>query len=493
MAITPTLFVTILASRNPETGNIEPEYTPAQVLWVDQSEGSDTVSNGLGVHGSEINPYETINKAQSVLQPSGEIHVKSGRYFEFTIDNPFVPVQALIHPVYAATAPRVSGTSAHPCVLRAAAGHEESVIIDGGDTYAGLVSAEKDNWIVSGIRFENCVEAGLASQGQAILVPDISRLSENWLVENCCVAGVSSQSANGNVSGIAPWGSRNWVIRNCLIHDIRRFDNEDSNRVACIQTYGAINLQLQNVHGYDADYGLFVKDHFIYPDLVTTYQGTTIDSCRFETRSVPIYFSVRGGDTAHMGDTVIRNSIAHHTGVEAGNSAVYCHMNGGLEQSTKITIQNCILRVPESGTTSGFFVSGVADARYIDCIMVNGASQIITVNEGEPTLLTQCDRNAYSVFNNVRLNAFGAGDTNRNWTNWRLSVAGDPSSLGVSNPDSLSVIASTSDMFIDMELGDYRFKAGSPTIGLAGGGLNAGCYQTNLEHIGLLPTYSAGV
>ena len=485
MAFTPTLFVTILASRNPETGLIEPPYTPAQVLHVKKT-GNDTTGTG-----TFANPYLTINKAQSMLQPSGEIHVYAGRYFESTVANPYVPAQVLMSPVYAATAPRVSGTLAHPCVLRAAAGEEGSVIIDGGGTLAGLVSEAKDNWYLYGLRFENCMNAGIASQGQAVLVPVISSLSENWTVENCCVTGVDSESTGGNVSGIAPWGTRNWTIRNCKIYDIRRNAGMGANRVACIQTYGAINLVLENFDGYGADYGFFAKDHFLYPDLVTTYQGATIRNCRFKTGSVPMYFSIRGTDTAQMGDTLIENTIMHHLGTDSGNSVIYCEMGGALGQSTKLDVKNCVLHAPSS-TTVGVFASGVADVRYTDSIMVNGSVQIQMLNQGRPTLLTQCNRNAYTAFNFARMNTFGAGEIYYDWTAWKAATIGNPSSLGLSNPDSLSIISSSAAMFMDISADDYRFKAGSPAIGLGTGGTNAGCYQTNSEYIGLLPTYSAG-
>ena len=184
MAFTPTLFAQILASRNPETGNIEPPYTPAQILHVKKT-GNDATGTG-----TFANPYLTINKAQSMLQPSGEIWVYAGRYFESTVANPYVPVQELMFPVNAATAPRISGTIAHPCVLRAAAGEEGLVIIDGGGTLAGLVTYAKSNWIISGIRFENCMNAGIGSQGGAVLTPNLANLSNNWRIENCLIKGV---------------------------------------------------------------------------------------------------------------------------------------------------------------------------------------------------------------------------------------------------------------------------------------------------------------
>jgi len=492
MAIVRTLFFTILASRNPETGNIEPPYTPAQVLWVDQSIGSDTVSNGLGPHGSEINPFATFNRAHSVLQPSGEIHAKAGRYFESTVDNPFVPDQVLATSVFAATAPLISGTIFHPCVMRAASGHEGSVIIDGGGEYAGLVTEAKSYWHIYGLRFENCMNAGIASLGGAVLTPDFSRISGNWLVENCCVTSVDSYSTSGNVSGIAPWGTQDWVIRNCKIYDIRRNAGVDANLVANIQTYGAINLFVQNCHFEQADFGFFAKDHFLYPDLVTPYKGATFDSCYMDTRSRPFYLGVRGGGTAHCGETIVRNCILRNRGSgEGGGATVSAEMGAGLEQSTDLLVEHCIIRADDP-TTKLSVISGFANVRLKNNINIGGLNQIQINNQGHPTVLTECNNNAYADFDYARMNANGAGDINLSWAVWPTSVAGVPSSLGVSNPDSLSVISTPAAMFIDMDADDYRFKAGSPTIGLAGGGLNAGCYQTNLEHIGLLPTYSAG-
>lgn len=490
MAIVRTLFFTILGSRNPETGNIEPPYTPAQVLWVDQAEGSDTVSNGLGPHGSEINPYETIAKAQSVLQPSGEIHVKAGRYFESTVGNPFVPQQVLLHPVYAATAPLINGTIFHPCVLRAAAGHEGSVIIDGGGVYAGLVTEAKSYWRLYGLRFENSMNAGIAAIGGATLDLDPSTLSVGWTIENCCVTSVDSYSTGGNVSGIAPWGTKDWVIRNCKIYDIRRNAGVGANLVAGVQTYGAINLVIENCYFDDADFGFFAKDHLLDPDTGQPYKGATIRNSHFKTRSRPFYLGVRGAATAHCGQTIAQNCIFHHTGFDGGGGVVVAEMGAGLEQSTQLIIENCVLRADDP-TTKLTVVSGFADFKSRNNINVGGLNQIQINDQGWTTLLTESNRNAYTAFEG-RLNAFGAGDASYNFTNWKALIAGAKSTLGYSNPDSLSVISTPSAMFIDMGADDYRFKAGSPTIGLAGVGLNAGCYQTNLENIGLTPNYSAG-
>jgi len=484
MAFTPTLFVTILASRDPETGLIQPPYTPAQVLHVMKT-GNDTTGNG-----TFANPYLTVNKAMSVLQPSGEIHVYSGRYFEFTVSNPYVPQQVLLHPVYAATAPLINGTIFHPCVLKAAAGHEGSVIIDGGGVYAGLVTQAKSYWSLYGLRFENCMNAAIASIGGATLNLDPSTLSVSWTIENCCAKSVDSYSDKGNVSGIAPWGSKDWVIRNSKISDIRRNAAEDSNLVASIQTYGAINLIVENCYFEDADFGYFAKDHLLDPDTGLPYKGATIRNSHFKTRSRPFYLGVRGGATAHCGQTIAQNCIFHHTGFDGGGGVVVAEMGAGLEQSTQLIIENCVLRADDP-TTKLTVVSGFADFKNRNNIHIGGLNQIQINDQGWTTLLTESNRNAYTAFEG-RLNAFGAGDASYNFTNWKALVAGAKSTLGYSNPDSLSVISTSAAMFIDMDAGDYRFKAGSPTIGLAGGGLNSGPYQTNLEHIGLLPTYSAG-
>lgn len=491
MAFIPTLLATVVG--NFVNGTLQPDYTPAQVLFVDKT-GSDTVSNGLGVHGSEINPFLTINKAQSVLQPSGEIHVKAGRYFESTVGNPFVPQQVILFPIYAATAPLINGTDAHPCVLRAAEGHEGLVIIDGGGGYTGIFAAKKSNWVISGIRVENCMNGGIVSSGGATLTPNLNDISSNWTVENCCITAIDSYDTGGNVSGISPWGTKDWVIRDCLIYDIRRHDSvgpPEPNRVAGIQTYCAINLHIENCYIHDADYGFFAKDHWLEDDLVTPYQGATIRKCHFKTRSVPVQFNTRGGNTAHMGDTLIDNSILHHTGVEDGNAALFCQMSAGLEQSTQLRIENCVLRAPLT-STAGLFVGGVGDVRKINCIDIGGALQLMVLDQGEPTLLTQCDHNAYTVFNGARMNTYGAADVTLNFAAWKIRAAGNPSTLGVGNPDANSFIAAAADMFVNVDSDDYRFKTGSPTIGTGIGGVNMGPYQTNLEHIGLTSEYSAG-
>jgi len=490
MGIQNPQLISLALALNPFNSKYESLFVP-QILHVKKT-GNDTTGTG-----SEANPFLTINKAMSVLVPSGQIWVYSTgtmtTYQETTVDNPYVPPAVWLDPAYSAVGLPINGTVAHPCILRAAPSHEGLVQISGSGTLGGIVSAAKRNWIISGIRVVDCSTFGIASQGHVVLTPNMNLLSHNFTIENCLVDNVSAASEFGNVSGIAPWGTLDWTIRNCRITNINRFTPTTGNLVACIQSYGAINLLVQNVTGNTADYGVSMKDFFLYPNLVDAYDGVTIEQCNFKTRILSVQFNIRGTDTAHAGKQVVRNNILHSLG-QGSFPTLYAEMGGALGQSTELLVENNIIRT-DNNTYGLTAFNAFNDIKFRNNIAVGGSVQIQTNNNtAKQTLITSCDRNAYSVFTQAILNRYGTGETTfSGLTNWKAATSGNPSTLGVTNPDNNSIVAATSAMFENMAADDYRVKAGSPTIGLAGGGLNSGCYQTNLENIGTLPTYSAGV
>ena len=124
-------------------GNMVVQPSDAKTWWVDGTDGSDAVNDGL----SEGRPFKTIRKAASMMRPGATCNIRQGIYRE------------TVKPVY-------TGVSGAPMVFQAYNG--ENVVISGADPITG--------WTAGGV-------AGKSSIYKAIMRWDLGRYYNQLLID----------------------------------------------------------------------------------------------------------------------------------------------------------------------------------------------------------------------------------------------------------------------------------------------------------------------
>lgn len=459
------------------------------VLLVSKS-GSDTTGNG-----SPGNEFLSVVKACSVATVGCTIQVKAnGRtktiYKEDTLSSPYAPDQYFFDtPV--AVGIRNSGAINNRCTLMAYPGDEGLVVIDGDNTHVGIHTNGFDFWNIYGLQIRNCQDLGIANQGQVPdHVPDLAYLSTGVIVENCYVANVHGL-AGGNISGIGPWGSKDWIIRNCFIDGVIV---TGSSVASAIQSYGAINLLVEHIAARNTQYGVFLKDHFTATESPRDpYPGVEVRYCDLKTLNASVKIGIRGQGSCEAGDQYFHHNIMYGQ-ADDSEGVISATMLGAFGQSKRLRIENNTIDI-QSSADAQLVASNWENINLLGNIFCGGNVSIYTLDQDYPgaiTRITSSDRNVFTNFKSV-LNTYSAFSTVFNsLEDWQAAVAGSPQHLGVSNPDANSISASASTLFVNRSTGNYALASGSAAIGRMADGSNAGAYQYGTEIIGLLPTYSAG-
>lgn len=448
--------------------------------------GNDTTGNG-----SLSTPYLTINKAMSVATQGCTIYVHAGTYYESTASSVYVDAQTWFgHPV--AVGMLVSGLSNNRCSLLAYPGDEGSVTLDGGTTQIGIHANDHDYWNVYGIRIKNCREEGIINNGQVPdHIPNLANLATGWRVENCLVDGVIGANGN-NVSGIAPWGTKDWIIRNCFIKNISA---EGSTVAAAIQTYGTINLLVEHLKTDGVEFGVFLKDHFISTDAPRTpYDGVEVRYCELKTLGSAINIGIRGTGSCEAGYQYIHHNVMY--GFDGTNDeAIQFRMGGAAGQSTRFRFSHNVVDI-EAGATIHLAGSAFNDIENEGNIYIGGSYVLATFyddSEGKVSRVTLSDYNLATTWQTV-MGLYGTSATFSNsLASWQARTIGSPIQVAVNNPDTNSAVVSVSGLFTNRAARDYTLAGGSTAIGYMADGSDAGAYQLGTEVIGLLSTYSAGV
>jgi len=480
MGIQNPQLISLILTFNPLSGRYESGYTP-QILHVKKT-GNDTTGDG-----SEPNPFLTINKAMSVLQNRGQIWVYEGTYAENTDTSPYVPTKLFGGATTCAISALVNGTKAHPCVLRAAPGHEGLVNITGEDNKYGIHTNNKDHWTVYGLRG---IDLRTNFAGQEGFVDQhgvpIASLAQGWRFENILVKHVVGASG-GNASGIGVWGSADLVIRNVKFRNIHA---EGGSQAAAIQMYGTTKCLIEHIDTDDCDYGVFQKDHI--DELPTApynpRPGAEIRYSKIKSDSYCLYYSISGDGSAASGD-----QYAHHNDItayrEVGANVIFAEMGGAASTSKKLRIKNNSINKMSTSGGSLFHVNRWEEFENEgNVILANG--QIITTPHATGGQITKSDYNAYSQFQAILKQYTDDVVNYGNLPAWQAALASASTALGVDNPDLHSVVSAT--LFNNAAAEDYTLAAGSPAIGIMPDGSDAGSRQYGTEIIGLTSEYTVG-
>lgn len=440
--------------------------------------------------GSASFPFLTIDKAAHVVQPGDTVYIHAGSYTELSSFS------------QCAVTCYTAGLVNNPITFMAWPGDEGTTYIDGGGTRMGVQTNNLSNLQFWGLRVRNGKTYGFNNWGQVgVEVPADNILSKNVLIENCHVHDIQGDWGV-NISGIGPWGTKNWIVRNTKIRNVSALPpsgGQNPTVTSGIQWYQAINLLIENVDT-DTQYGFSAKDHFL--DAVTPTRipsmGMTARFNKIKASHAGVRCSIRGGNTPEAGDQLVHNNLIFGLQNANAEGGIVGYMDGGTGQSKRLGIYNNTIDMTSAPNAP------VLEAQLFDAIeylgnVAIGSNLNLSIAYGHAvdykTLLTICDYNVYTaaqwILDRYSTNPNTAA-TYSTLNAWKALMAGDKASLGVNNPDQHSLVKASTDFFTDLAGGDYHPKAGGDLIGFLPDGFNAGCYQTGTETIGLLPRYSAG-
>jgi len=464
--------------------------------WVSKT-GSDT--NG-GTNG-DADSFLTIQRGVSVLGPGDTLNVRSGIYADDGGASPYRPAGLAASLCgWVASSSNVcinrDGTPGNPITIQAAPGEEGQVTIDGQGDKVAIHLQSSDYIRVRGFKIVNSWGRGIASWGQAgNHVADPSRLSVGVVVENNSIENTKGPFGT-NTSAIAMWGSQDWVVRNNYINSVEELNtNGTFNRPGSgIQSYGVINALVENNFIENVGNGIFWKDHFV-EDLAT--RGSVVESeIRYnviQASGRPISIGIRASGSPEAGENYIRNNILYGQSSAAG---VHVAMAGSFAQSAKVRIENNLIDGEGNTNSEGINVDASEDISVTGNIITRTASDAVytafssSTAAGRFPVLNESDYNIYDSSFRIVADRFSGADQGFNTLgSWQAKLASEVVSLNVDNPDTNSITANSSSLFIDLANKDYRNAPGSPALGFMPDGSNAGPYQFGNEVIGLLPNW----
>lgn len=465
--------------------------TPLNIVYVSTT-GSDS-NNGTSL----ATAYLTINKAISVATAGTAIKIKAGTYKEstvFTLSGSFFSLAAT-----------VDGTPANPIVLQAYEGDEGLVNLDGEGVRLGLLANYRDYWIVRGIRFINCFSHGIFNYDLGSWKtapnqdPPYSSFSVGWIVENCLIKGVISNTGE-NSSCISPWSTKDWVIRNNRLVGYSSTDgNANSNGVNGIQSYGGINLKVYHNDFVGVNYGLFLKDHYVRNSVTRGwYDETEVYLNKINAVGVAFCVGIRGTSSCESGNHYVHNNVMFGATGLFSDAYIKSDLGGAYLQSGRIRLENNVIDVGATNRT-GVFANSFIEYINKGNVFVGTNQELQFRTSGDVNhqgRLTYSDYNAYTTSFAARMNIFsvdGSDTTFSSLSSWNSAVAGTPTSLSVTNPDLHSLESTGTTIFQNYGTNDYRPAVGSSILSRMADGSNIGAYQIGTETMGILPTYTAGV
>jgi len=420
--------------------------------------------------------------------------------------------------------PRVSGTLGNNCTIMAAPGHEGLVQITGSSYVMGMHMNNKSYWTVWGLRFVGCFKHGIynpeantnldpGGSPPLLYVANDASVSYRCLIENCLFKDIytdqTTYSGVDNCSAISPWGTKNWVIRNCKINHV--YDIDPSKINSAIQAYAQAGLLVEYCD-IDSDRGVFIKDHWLSVTSPRTpyAQESEVRYSKFKTVYSAYYIGNKGTNTPESGRQKFHHNICNSVYYPGATSAVdeKFFVSGrqvygaGVQQSTYLDIYNNIFDRRAAANMGGINASGwkgvTSKGNIFICDLYQYFFQSPSNGNTFPlNQLTASDENIFvtSAFLN-KLQKFAPDELSvASLSSWQALTIGSTNArtLQVNNPDTHSLqLTSTAGLFTDINAGNYQSATGSPILGFMQNGTNAGAYQLGTETIGLLPVYSAG-
>lgn len=449
----------------------------AAEFWVSGSTGLDT--NNCSTQGAAC---KTIQRGISLLNPGDTLYIKAGTYIEDSSKTSFTKRCGWFDPVVASLCITKSGTADNPITISAAPGDERNVIIDSQTVRAGLQIQGHDHIVINGLTFKNQHTVGIANWGQAENnVADIARLAEGIVVQNSAFFNTHG-NAGGNISSIAMWGSKDWVVRNNLIDGVTA---GGSTVAAGIQSYGVINALIENNTIRNAGFGIFWKDHYV-KDLDTRelWQESEIRYNYIDVPKVGIRVSIRGANSPEAGHNHFHHNII--TGLTDSSFGIEYAMSGAFGISGKLTVNNNLIDGQGNTSTVGLSVDAAQELHAYGNIFrrLTVPLQLLKYSDTKLVKLAYADYNIYEPKVTIIVDRYS--DTTKQFNSlisWRDADTASLLTVSTDTPDSHSISVHSDTLFDD--LSKFTLHSNSPALHLLGQGRHAGPYETGREKIGV--------
>lgn len=440
-------------------------------LWVDPT-GNDGNSCQFD------NPCRTIQRGISLLEPGDTLNIRAGTYIERSDSSPDTAPCSWGGTTVSLCIPR-SGTPMAPITIQAAPGAERQVVLDNEGTRAAIHLLSNDYIAIRGLLVRDSYKVGLVNWGQAQNeVAEESGLSVGILVQENRFENTSGP-AGDNISSIAMWGSKDWVVLNNEIDGVTAVA---PTLASGIQSYGVINALIENNTIRNVDFGIFWKDHFVQ-DLATRtpWQESEIRFNDISARDTGVRVGIRGSGSVEAGNTQV-----HHNIIRAPNGFLG-GMAGAHSLSADLRIEHNVFDAEDAGGSACVSADSFRSAVVATNIMVRCdiGLELIDYSDGGNNYvrLTESNRNVWDVNFQIIVDRY-SGNTGvyGSLPTWRAVLSGQRRTVHVDHPDAASVAAAFAALFANTT--NYRNLSGSPAVGLAGPGRNAGPYEFGNEHIG---------
>lgn len=424
---------------------------------------------------------KTIQKGISVLNPGDTLYIKAGTYIEDSSKTTFAK-RCSWFDVTASLCAVKSGTINNPITISAAPGDERKVIIDSESVRAGLQLNSNDYIVFNGLTFKNQHTVGISNLGQAEnAVADIPKLAEGIVVQNCSFFNTHG-NAGGNISSIAMWGSKDWIVRNNLIDGV----SAGGTTVASgIQSYGVINALIEHNTIRTNGFGIFWKDHFV-KDLTTRelWQESEIRYNYIQAPKVGVRISIRGAGSPEAGHNYIHHNII--TGLDKSGIGIEYAMAEAFAISGDLVVKNNLIDGNWNTSSVGLSVDA-AKTLTVDgniFMRLNVPLQLLKYHDTKLVSLVQSNSNIYD--NKVVIIADRYSTTTKlfdSLAKWNAVQSGSLKTVATNSPDSKSLTVNSDFLFDDVVR--YKYNIKSPALNFLGIGKSAGPYETGTETIGI--------
>jgi len=421
---------------------------------------------------------ETLDQALKLATSPGDIvNLTAGTYAHATTDCTFYQ-----HPALACI--RGSGTESKPIIIQAAPGDEDQVIIDGSNTYAGIMLRDYDYITIRNLEFANLTNVGIFSQGvrhTSISSSDNTGLSVGVIIENNYFHDIKANLAGGNIGAIRLDSGKNWTIKNNRIENICGTTSEGCRWInsACIYSYVVINARIEN--NYCANSGAFVhwKDSVVDENNNPTIHGSTVKYNFSENIHHGFYIS-HGDSNPESSNHTVTNNI--FTDLIGACLALFTYTADGAQSVNYVYEHN----ICDNADVNVYSKSAeVLSAKgNIFSNPRNTWSHSYRYFQDSNATLVSANYNIYSpTFSKAEM-LYDAGGLGFNTLDeWKAAVI--PSKITPNNPDQHSKEFNISEIYSDINRNDFSPPNSSPLLGFMSNGDNAGPYQNGNEVIGL--------
>ncbi|WP_323813284.1 hypothetical protein [Cellvibrio sp. NN19] len=425
---------------------------------------------------------KSIQRGISLLTAGDTLYIKAGLYKENSGQSSFTKRCGWFDPVVASLCINTSGTPEMPITISAAPGDERKVIIDSEKTRAGVQIQGKDYIVFNGLTFKNQFTVGISSWGQTEnAVADIARLAEGIVIQNSNFFNTYG-NAGDNISSIAMWGSKDWVVRNNLIDGVYA---GGTTVAAGIQSYGVINALIEHNTIRNAGFGIFWKDHYVKDSTTRElWQESEIRYNLIDAPKVGIRVSIRGDKSPEAGHNHFHHNII--TGLDSNGIGIEYAMAGAYAISGTLTVNNNLIDGRGKTGSVGLSVDASKDVKFYGNILrgLNVPLQLLKYSDTKLPSLTYAASNIYD--SKVTIIADRYSPTSKMFdslTSWKQVQTGSLSTVNTNYPDATSISVNSDLLFQD--LSKYKYQTTSTALNFMGSEKNAGPYETGTETIGI--------